>query len=385
MSSDREAEEEEPDVKQAGPSETSVADDYDKSSSIREFEKLEKMVEFEEKKATQEQEGRPGVKKIGSHKAGDPGSGEPAPAAGTVFSGAGVESEEEDEGDDDETDNATPSPVGARKVNAFPQTTGFSINTSMSAQKEALGKERSSAIADRKSGGGVRQSEKMVKTTSQKPVGESKSQKLKRTNRGQIIQGMIKLDRVQTDIFHLAPYQYERFMAVFSGTDRLQTSTQTEQNKSEESMQTDPIEQTAKWTQKPPTWSTTSSSCDIRIVRQEALGVGSDEISEDLSPDDQKIHRQFDFLKNWEQLSKFILRSSIKMLYVLEAEERIKLPSTSGNKGSLETIKMHRGLSVLSKLPMHTLACDGEFVGCANGTRQNALVAQDKDKTVKYV
>ncbi len=33
---------------------------------------------------------------------------------------------------------------------------------------------------------------------------------------------MIKLDRVQVDIFHLAPYQYERFMTVFSGADRLQ-------------------------------------------------------------------------------------------------------------------------------------------------------------------
>lgn len=65
------------------------------------------------------------------------------------------------------------------------------------------------------------------------------------------------------------------------------------------------------------------------------------------------------------------------MLYILEAEERIKLPATSGNKGSLETIKMNRGLSVLSKLPMHTLACDGEFVGCANGTQQ-AVSPQDK-------
>jgi len=115
--------------------------------------------------------------------------------------------------------------------------------------------------------------------------------------------------------------------------------------------------------------------------------VGSDEISEDLSTD-QKIHKQFDFLKNWEQLSKFILRASRKVLYVLEAEDRIQLTSSSGSKGSLETIKMSRGLSVLSKLAMHTLAGDGEFVGCANGQPPDVagvgLQPEQESKTAKY-
>lgn len=110
--------------------------------------------------------------------------------------------------------------------------------------------------------------------------------------------------------------------------------------------------------------------------------MGSDDICEDFNTPDQKIHKQFDFLKNWEQLSKFIVRASRKVLFVLEAEERIKLPSNSGSKGSLETIKMNRGLTVLSKLAMHTLAGDGEFVACANGEQ---VQDQQQDKTTKCV
>lgn len=79
---------------------------------------------------------------------------------------------------------------------------------------------------------------------------------------------MIKLDRVEHEIYHLSPYPYDRFMSIFSGADRFQVSTQTDYDRSEESVQTETVPQNSKWTQKPPTWSTTSSSCDIRIVRQ---------------------------------------------------------------------------------------------------------------------
>lgn len=283
---------------------------------------------------------------------------------------SGESSEEEDDDDD-----LLGSSSVERKQNAFPLTTGFSVNSSA----QNLPTVKSSVIAARKSAelkGTRSELIPTVQSTDRQPFGESRNDRQVRSNRGKIIQGMIRLDRVQVEIFHLRPYQYDRFMTMFSGNGRLQSSTQTENDKSDESAQTEPIEKTARWTQKPPTWSTTSSSCDIRIVRQEALGAGTDDIEEDLSSDDQKIHKQFDFLKNWEQLSKFILRSSRKMLYVLEAEQRIKLPAQTDSKGTLEKIKMHRGLSVLSKLPMHTLACDGEFVGCANG--QSGPVTPDK-------
>ncbi|CAL8146523.1 unnamed protein product [Orchesella dallaii] len=349
-----------------------VEEEYDKSSSTKEFEKLEKLVEKETVAifSLENQISAYNVEVGGSGEPGDKFSFRDADENGRQDDNDNEEEEEEDE-EEEEANSQHESPQVKRQV-AFPTTSGFSINTlqQQNVVKPPLQQQK------RELSGGSKRNDSWhqenipndgYNVSSKDPTKENKSQKITRTQRGKIIQSMIKLDRVQVELLNLVPYQYERFMAVFSGADRLQqASTQTDVEKCEESAQTESIDQISKWTQKPPTWSTTNSSCDIRIVRQEALGVGSDDICEDFSTD-QKIHKQFDFLKNWEQLSKFILRSSRKILCVLEAEDRIQLVSNSGGKGSLETIKMSRGLPVLSKLLMHTLACDGEFVACANG------------------
>lgn len=154
--------------------ETPVEDeDNDKSSSIREFEQLEKLVESEEEKKLKNSNGQFGNLKEDTRG----GAGEPASTGGIITIPRPVLDEKsEEEEDDEEEDSVAPSSPVERKQNAFPQTKGFSIASSMPQNNDQFGgnRERKSALAARRST--VKGSGEMLKTSSQGPLGESNVQ-----------------------------------------------------------------------------------------------------------------------------------------------------------------------------------------------------------------
>lgn len=98
-----------------------VDEEYDKSSSIREFEKLEKMVEVEEAWTVLASKKAVG----GEHR----GAGEPA-HVGKPPSHIDPNYSDNEEDDEDESEMSLSPPV-VIKQNAFPTTTGFSLSSSV--------------------------------------------------------------------------------------------------------------------------------------------------------------------------------------------------------------------------------------------------------------
>lgn len=146
-------------------------EDYDKSSSIREFEQLEKLVESEEEKKLKNRN----VQFV-NLKEDTRGSGEPASTGISNILRPMLDEKSEDEEEDEEEDSVALSSPAGRKQNAFPQTKGFSIATTMPQNRDqfSVNRERKSAVAARRTT--EKESSEMLQSSSQVPLGESNIQ-----------------------------------------------------------------------------------------------------------------------------------------------------------------------------------------------------------------